>query len=106
MYECFEHRIEEASTKLAGRLDQAKKKPNRSQVERQIGRILGSNSRAAGLFDLKVHEIRRAPAHLSQGGESASGASPRRTNPNASCWPAWLDASGSSRRTEMGGPNQ
>jgi len=59
MHERFEHRIEEALAKLAGRLDQAKKKPDRSQVERQIGRILGRNSRAAGLFDVKVHEIER-----------------------------------------------
>jgi hypothetical protein len=59
MHERFEKRIEEALTKLAGRLDQAKKKPNRSQVERQIGRILGRNSRAAGLFDVKVHELER-----------------------------------------------
>jgi len=59
MHERFEHRIEEALTKLAGRLDQAKKKPDRSQVERQIGRILGRNSRAAGLFDVRVHEIER-----------------------------------------------
>jgi len=59
MHERFEHRIEEALTKLAGRLDHAKKKPDRSQVERQIGRILGRNSRAAGLFDVKVHEIER-----------------------------------------------
>ena len=59
MHERFEKRIEEALTKLAGRLDRAKKKPNRSQVERQIGRILGKNSRAAGLFDVKVAEIER-----------------------------------------------
>lgn len=39
MHERFEHRIEEALTKLAGRLDQAKKKPDRSQVERQIERL-------------------------------------------------------------------
>ena len=60
MHERFEKRIEEALTKLAGRLDRAKKKPNRSQVERQIGRILGKNSRAAGLFDVKVAEIERS----------------------------------------------
>ena len=47
------------TTKLAGRLDQAKKKPDHSQVERQIGRILGRNPRAAGLFDVRVHEIER-----------------------------------------------
>jgi transposase len=60
MHERFEKRIEEALAKLAGRLDRAKKKPNRSQVERQIGRILGKNSRAAGLFDVTVAEIERS----------------------------------------------
>ncbi|MCP4204276.1 MAG: IS1634 family transposase [bacterium] len=60
MHARFEKRIEDALTKLAGRLDRAKKKPDRSQVERQIGRILGRNSRAAGLFDVKVAEIERA----------------------------------------------
>jgi hypothetical protein len=59
MHERFEKRIEAALVSLAGRLDCAKKKPNRTQVERQIGRILGKNSRAAGLFDVKVSEIER-----------------------------------------------
>ena len=49
MHERFEKRIEEAVAKLARRLEKAKKEPNRSQVERQIGRLLGRNSRAAGL---------------------------------------------------------
>ena len=59
MHKRFEKRIEEALVKLASRLDKAKKKPNRSQVERQIGRILGKNTRAAGLFDVKVAEVAR-----------------------------------------------
>lgn len=60
MHARFEKRIEEALTKLAGRLERAKKKPpNRSQVERQIGRLLGRNSRAAELFDVKVKEVER-----------------------------------------------
>jgi len=59
MHERFEKRIEEALTTLATRLAKAKRKPDRSQVERQIGRILGKNSRAAGLFDVKVHQIKR-----------------------------------------------
>ena len=59
MHERFEKRIEEGLQSLERRLDKAKKKPNRSQVERQIGRLLGRNSRAAGLFDIKVSEIKR-----------------------------------------------
>ena len=59
MHARFEQRIETALIKLADRLERAKKKPDRSQVERQIGRILGKNSRAAGLFDVKVTEAKR-----------------------------------------------
>jgi len=60
MHKRFEERIEEGLQSLERRLDKAKKKPNRSQVERQIGRLFGKNSRAAGLFDVKVVEVERA----------------------------------------------
>ena len=59
MHERFEKRIEEGLTKLARRLERAKKQPDRIQVERQIGRLLGRNSRAAGLFRIRVNEIER-----------------------------------------------
>ncbi len=59
MHERFEKRIEEGLQSLQRRLDKATKKPNRSQVERQIGRLLGRNSRAAGLFDIKVSEAKQ-----------------------------------------------
>ena len=59
MHGRFERHIEEDLTKLAGRLDRARARPDRSQVERQIGRILGRNSRAAGLFEIKVEAIAR-----------------------------------------------
>lgn len=59
MHDRFERRIEDDLTRLAGRLERCKEKPNRSQVERQIGRMLGRNSRAAGLFDITVREIER-----------------------------------------------
>ena len=59
MHERFEKRIEEGLQSLERRLDKAKKKSNRSQAERQIGRLLGRNSRAAGLFDIKVSTVER-----------------------------------------------
>lgn len=59
MHDRFEKRIEDDLTRLAGRLKRAKKNPNRIQVERQIGRMLGRNSRAAGLFEITVCEIER-----------------------------------------------
>ena len=46
--------------KLSGRLDRAVKSPDRVQVERQIGRILQRNQRAAGLFKIKVIPIQRS----------------------------------------------
>ncbi len=62
MHDRFEERIEKGLESLKRRLDKAKKRPNRSQVERQIGRLLGRNSRAAGLFDIKVSEVEREGA--------------------------------------------
>ena len=59
MHEGFEKRIEEDLTRLAARLQRCKKKPDRGQVERQIGRMLGRNSHAAGLFDITVRDIER-----------------------------------------------
>jgi len=55
IHDRFELRIEKGLTKLAGRLAKARQ-PDRVQVERQIGRLLGSNTRAAGLFDIHVTE--------------------------------------------------
>jgi len=59
IHDRFERRIEQDLSRLAERLQQAKTQPNRAQVERQIGRMLGRNSRAAGLFDIQVTEIKR-----------------------------------------------
>ncbi len=59
MHDRFEKRIEEGLQSLERRLDKAQKKPNRSQVERQIGRLLGRYSRAAGLFDVRVGDVER-----------------------------------------------
>jgi transposase len=59
MHDRFEKHIEDDLTRLATRLQRGKKKPDRSQVERQIGRILGRNSRAAGLFEITVRAIER-----------------------------------------------
>jgi transposase len=62
MHERFSKRIVEGLSGLSQRLEKAKKKVDRSQVERQIGRLLGSNSRAAGKFSV---EVREDESHLS-----------------------------------------
>ena len=54
MHARFAGRIREELQRLARRLE-SPRKAERIQVERQIGRVLGKNSRAAGLFD--VHAI-------------------------------------------------
>jgi transposase len=50
MHERFSKRIEDALTKLSGRLARAKRPLDRGQLERQVGRLLGRNSRAAGRY--------------------------------------------------------
>ena len=50
MHKRFAQRICEGLESLKRRLEKAKKKAGRSQVERQIGRLLQRNSRAAGKF--------------------------------------------------------
>jgi len=55
MHERFEKRIEEGLKRLCERLKHTKK-ADRGAVERQIGRLLGHNTRAAGLFEVVVEE--------------------------------------------------
>ena len=55
MHERFARRIRERLASLERRLE-TQRKVDRAQVERQIGRLLGENSRAAGLFEVRVVE--------------------------------------------------
>ena len=55
MHERYEVRIEEGLKRLSGRLEHTRKAA-REAVERQIGRLLGGNTRAAGLFEVKVED--------------------------------------------------
>jgi hypothetical protein len=54
MHERFSVRIEDALARLARRLARAKKPLDRSQIERQIGRLLGRNARAAARFHIAL----------------------------------------------------
>ena len=54
MHERFRKRIEERLESLGRRLENARKAANLSQVERQIGRVLERNRRAAGAFRIEV----------------------------------------------------
>jgi transposase len=57
MHERFTQRIEKGLNTLWDRLSRARKMPDRVEVGKQIGRLLGKNSRAAGLFDIQVTEV-------------------------------------------------
>lgn len=48
----FEEKIEERLTKMAARCGKQKRDPRK--VEREIGRLLGQNTRAARLFEVTV----------------------------------------------------
>lgn len=64
MHERFSKRIEAGLDRLARRLARARKRPNRTQVDRQIGRLLGANSRAAGKYRVEVSDDPERPGHL------------------------------------------
>ena len=58
MHERFADRIRSGLQSLERRLNQARSPADRSQVERQIGRLLERNRRAAQMFQIVVHEDR------------------------------------------------
>jgi transposase len=64
MHERFRKRIEERLESLGRRLENARKAANLSQVERQIGRVLERNRRAAGAFRIEVKKDARRPSGL------------------------------------------
>ena len=64
MHERFRKRIEKGLESLGRRLENARRAADRSQVERQIGRLLERNRRAAGAFRIKVRKDARRPSGL------------------------------------------
>lgn len=54
MHERFAQRIEAGLASLGRRIDAARKPLERSPIERQIGRLLGKNSRAAGRYAVRL----------------------------------------------------
>ena len=57
MHEKFSRRIEAALARLASRIDHSTKRIDATQVNRQIGRILQQNQRAAARFDVRLIEV-------------------------------------------------
>jgi len=54
MHERFARRIEARLERLARRLERSRRPLEREPIERQIGRILGQNTRAAGRYQIRV----------------------------------------------------
>ena len=57
MHEKFSRRIEAALARLASRIEHSTKRIDPTQVNRQIGRILQQNQRAAARFDVRLIEV-------------------------------------------------
>lgn len=62
MHARFATRIEKALETLKRRLERSRRNVDRGRVERQIGRMLGRNSHAAGGFDIEVRETPDQPS--------------------------------------------
>jgi transposase len=64
MHERFSMHIEEGLGRLARRIERARRKLDRSPLERQIGRLFERNSRAAGRYLATLIEDQNQPAGL------------------------------------------
>jgi transposase len=64
MHERFRSRIEEGLASLARRLARARTPLERGPIERQIGRLLGRNSRAAGRYAIRIVDDTSVPSRL------------------------------------------
>jgi transposase len=64
MHERFAARIIEGLQSLQRRIEKSNKPIEHAPLERQIGRLLGKNSRAAGKFAVHIIENKDAPAKL------------------------------------------
>ncbi|HZE61706.1 MAG TPA: IS1634 family transposase [Burkholderiales bacterium] len=64
MHARFGERIETALARLAGRLEHARSPVDRGATERQIGRLLGRNTRAAGRYAIRLLDDGAVPAGL------------------------------------------
>lgn len=62
MHARFEKRIEEGLTKIAAAC--AKRSHQVGQIERRVGRLLGQNTRAAGLFDVQIRADESGAAQI------------------------------------------
>lgn len=64
MHQRFSKRIEEGLQSLGRRIEKSKMVLARGEVERQIGRLLGTNSRASACYSITLSEDQSTPAKL------------------------------------------
>jgi transposase len=64
MHERFAQHIERGLASLGRRIEKSKKALERGPIERQIGRLLGVNPRAAGRYSVTLHDAPEAAAKL------------------------------------------
>jgi len=64
MHARFARRIEERLVTLGRRLERSQKRLDRGPLERQIGRFLEKNSRAAGRYEIRVEDDATRPSRL------------------------------------------
>src|SRR2546426_5647710 len=64
MHERFAQRIEKALRTLGNRIEHARRPLERARLERQIGRLLGRNSRAAARYTIRIVDDDTRPAGL------------------------------------------
>src|SRR5499426_511504 len=62
IHERFSKRIEEGLQSLGNRIEKSKTALDRAELERQIGRLLGQNSRAAARYSISLLEDTTVPA--------------------------------------------
>ena len=85
MHERFSARIEEGLVSLGRRIACAQKKLDRGPIERQIGRLLGRNSRAAGRYAIRLADDASAAGCGSTGRYAPTGTTGRDTARAATC---------------------
>ena len=64
MHERFSTRIEEGLQSLSRRIEKSQRALDRGVIERQIGRLLGRNSRAATRYSISLIEDKATPARV------------------------------------------
>jgi transposase len=64
MHERFRERIRQGLESLSRRLERARRGVDADRVNRQIGRLLGRNPRAAGAFEIRVDRAPEIPSGL------------------------------------------